>query len=70
MLLADTRKTALAVHTSVGLSPIAWHCHPWFRWTNPDNPFLAAFLADGTVVDVGRVNPIVLDQATRISAAA
>jgi hypothetical protein len=70
MLLADPRKTALAVHTPPGLRPIAWHCHPWFRWTNSVEPLLAAFLADGTVVDVGRANPIVIDQLARIAAAA
>jgi predicted O-methyltransferase YrrM len=70
MLVAEPRKTALAVHTSAGLRPIAWHCHPWFRWTNAADPFLAAFLADGTVVDVGRTNPIVIEQAARISVAA
>jgi hypothetical protein len=70
MLLADPQKTALAVRTSAGLRPIAWHCHPWFRWTNAAEPFLAAFLADGTVVDVGRANPIVINQAAPMSMAA
>jgi hypothetical protein len=70
MLLANPRKTALAIHTSAGLRPVVWHGHPWFRWTHAAEPFLAAFLADGTVVDVGRANPIVLNQAALMSIAA
>jgi hypothetical protein len=61
MLLDDNRRTALAIRAPAGVRAIAWHCHPWFRWTNPADPFLGAFLADGTVVDVGRANPVLVE---------
>lgn len=70
MLLGDSRKTSLVVRRWARSQVIAWHCHPWFRWTHSTDPFLAAFLADGTIVDVGRANPIVIDPSARIAAAA